>query len=354
MSGKVTLADVARQAGVSPSTASLTLSGKNADSISEATQSKVRQAAKSLGYSLKPRKPRTTKKGKGKTIIKSNPPAIALLVDQISLGDPFLEVFKTIREEADRHGLLVAIHETGGDSRTIKTIMSRIEHEHIVGVLFATHSTQEIDPELPESCKKPLILLNCYVKKETHWPAVLPGDLMGGFLATRHLLDQGRTRIAHITGELNYEAARDRMEGYKQALISDGQIPDERYIRKGKWYFDSGYCETKALIALPERPDAIFCANDNMSLGSLFALREAGIKVPEEVALIGYDNLPIVEQVIPRLSTMILPYGSMGKLALELLLTRLSGQPVENHTIKVKSELVARESTASPHQKINK
>lgn len=345
---KVTLSEVAKLAGVSSSTASLTLSGNKAESISQETQVRVKRAAQQLGYVYKPRKPRTRKgtvtQG-DKTQAKR--PAIALLVDRISVDDPFIESFKGIREKANENGLMTMIYEVGLNGEHLDQVIERVNQDSVVGVLYGNQTTQAIDPKPLTTCQKPLVLLNCYSRTETLWPTVLPSDLMGGFQATQHLIEQGKTRIAHITGAMHYEAAQERLQGYRRALLSNDIMPDESLILEGSWYFGCGYERTRELLNLESRPDAIFCANDNTAIGCYFALRELGINIPDDIAVIGYDNLLIGSQVIPKLTSMVLPYAIMGDVALELLLTMLSGQKVDNHVVKVKSEIIVRESTVA-------
>ena len=343
MSKKTTLADVARLAGVSSATVSMTLSGKNAQSIGVDTQARVKKVATDLGYVFKPRSPKTGKKRKADQTANNN--TIVLIVDKVNSHEPFSSIFEAIREKALQMGFITAIYETGGNEEYTRTIFRKLKQEKPVGTLLAAHITRSINASLLEIYNQPLVLLNCYVEKDNRWSSVLPGDLMGGYLATQHLIDRGYQNIAHITGELNDEAARERREGYQRALISSNRIVYPALIREGGWYMNDGYRETRELLKQDIIPDAIFCGNDNCALGCYFALREKGLNIPQDIAIVGYDNSPVGEQMSPQLSSIELPYAKMAEVALELLITSLSKPSSQAHIIKMESTLKVRGSS---------
>ena len=167
----------------------------------------------------------------------------------------------------------------------------------------------------------------------------LPGDVLGGRVATEHLLGKGCKRVALINGQQGVDAARDRLKGYRQALASNDMPFDPALVKPGNWEPSSGYEMTKELMALDEPPDGIFCANDMMAVGCYDALRELGKRVPRDVAVIGFDDREIAQYMHPPLTTLVLPLYEMGRTAVELLLdeagglrqgdviTRLNGSP---------------------------
>ena len=338
MPGKITLKDIAKEAGVSPSTASLTLSGKG-DQISAPTQSRVWQKAKELGYQIKSQK----------CLVPSETPvanpAIALLVDRITTGDPFIAAINSIRESAWKHGYLVSIYETGDDPAPFSATLAKMTRQNYAGLLFSTQSTREIAVDVIAAIDIPLALLNCYVKGASQWTSVLPGDLMGGYQATHHLIRQGFRRIAHISGNIVFQGAIDRLQGYRRALTSYDIPVDEDLICQGGWHFDDGYRETMRLVDEGIEFDSVFCVNDAVASGCYLALARAGKQIPEDVAIVGYDNLALCSRLSPGLTSMTQPYAEMGEVALEALMNRLSGTGTENHIIKVESQLVRRESS---------
>jgi len=161
------------------------------------------------------------------------------------------------------------------------------------------------------------------------------------------LIAAGHQRIAFINGEPWMEAAQDRLKGYRRALATADIAFDEHLVRDGDWMSGSGFQSTLALMKLRRPPTAIFAANDLMALGALEALKQLGKRVPEDVALIGYDDQEISRHTHPPLTTMVLPNYEMGRAAVEILLALASGEANETPTravTKIECPLVERET----------
>jgi LacI family transcriptional regulator len=173
---------------------------------------------------------------------------------------------------------------------------------------------------------------------------VLPGDLVGGRVATERLIRAGRKRIALINGQQGLDATRDRLKGYRQALASHDIPFEPELVRPGNWEPSSGYAMTRLLLALDRPPDAIFCANDLMAVGCYDALREAGRRIPEDVAVVGFDDREIAQSMRPPLTTLILPQREMGAIAAGMLIDAAGGLATGPTQIKVECPLVERAS----------
>ena len=175
----------------------------------------------------------------------------------------------------------------------------RSSEQSLLGVIYGTILTRRVEPPAA-LLKHRTVLLNCY-NADRRLPSVLPGDLVGGRVATERLIRAGCRRIALITGQQGLDATRDRLKGYRQALASHDIPFEAELIRPGNWEPSSGYAMTKHLMALDSPPDAIFCANDLMALGCYDALRELGLRVPDNVAVIGFDDREIAQSMRPPL-----------------------------------------------------
>jgi DNA-binding LacI/PurR family transcriptional regulator len=147
-------------------------------------------------------------------------------------------------------------------------------------------------------------------------------DAAGAQTAIRHLLAKGHRRIAHLVGDLRYATAQARLEGYRLALTEAGLEIDHRLMRRTTWNMSQAVSETLSLLELPDPPTAIFAASDDLAIGALEALRTAGRSVPGDVAIIGFDDIPLAQEMTPPLTTIRIPLAEIGRQAAELLFAR--------------------------------
>jgi LacI family transcriptional regulator len=175
---------------------------------------------------------------------------------------------------------------------------------------------------------------------------VVPSEVLGGYAATMHLLELGHRRIGFINGEGWIEAAAERLKGYRQAL-STRDIPfDPLLVREGDWQVSTGHAHALTLLALPDPPSALFCANDLMAVGALEAVRERGLDVPEQVSVVGYDDQDIARYTQPALTTVLLPNYEMGRWAAESVIAQANGSQARRTSLKMDCPLVERDSVA--------
>lgn len=334
-STRITMMDVAAAAGVSQATVSLVLSGSKGARLAESTRRRVLQAAQALGYKFVRRGSRTAPGGKS---------TIIFIADEIST-DPWMSLaFEGARDKALEYGISVLLAVSHGDADVETNIISGLGTLPVLGVIYGTILTRLVQIA-PAVAERRLVLVNCY-DEERKLHSVLPGDVLGGRTATEHLLSTGRRRIALINGEQGVDAARDRLKGYKQALASNDMPFDSALVRPGNWEPSAGYERTLELMALNDRPDAIFCANDMMAVGCYEALKQLGVNIPDDVAVIGFDDREVAQFMHPPLSTLVLPQYAMGRTAAELLLDLAGGLQAPPNRIKVTCDLVVRESTS--------
>lgn len=328
------MTDVAAVAGVSQTTVSLVLNGAAGARLSDQTRQRVLEAARTLGYRLAKRD--------GPAPPVAGATAIGFVVNEMST-DPWASIaMDGAREKAWEHGLTISAAVTRGDPDMERAVLSQMASQPLLGLIYCTIHTQRVAPA-PALLRFPTILLNCYVSDRS-LPSIVPGEIAGSHTATRRLLRAGHRRIGFIEGEALMDASRDRLKGYRQALTSADLPFDPDLVRPGNWEPSAGYEQTLALMRLLKPPTAIFCANDLMALGCIEALREFGKRIPEDVAVMGYDDREIAQFTHPPLTTVLLPHFEMGAQAASYLIDYAARPPPRPPQIKVECPLVERKS----------
>ena len=336
-----TMTDIARLAGVSQSSVSLVLNQMSGARISPETQAKVWEAAHKIGYRLPglrhlPVKDPDVERNK-----------IAFIVDEISTSPHPVVSFDGARDYAFEQGLIVCAHATRSNPELEEAVLRSVLHDQsIVGVIYATIFTRKV--RLPAALKDiPTVLLNCYAEPRKHM-SVVPGEVAGGFAATNFLTSLGHRRIGFINGEPWMDAAIDRLKGYKQALATADVAFDETLVRDGDWLPLRGYEAALDLLAMENRPTAIFCGNDLMAIGVMEAAAEMGLSVPGDLSVMGYDDQELARYTHPPLSTLVLPNYEMGQKAAEMLIDMVVHEKAfRPMTIKIDGPLVRRGTTAA-------
>lgn len=330
-----TMTDVAAAAGVSQTTVSLVLNDTVGARLSHATRARVREAARALGYTLA--QPQPSADHAGSTVI-------GFLAEEIST-DPWCALqLEGVRQRAWESGFTVVAGVSHGDPELEAATLASLSRQPLAGLIYATIVTRRIRPP---ATRLPTVLLNCFVP-DHGLASVVPAELLGGYAATLHLVRAGHRRIGHITGQTGVDPSRDRLRGYQRALAEHDILFDRDLVRPGNWEPPTGYAAARALMALPDPPTAIFAASDMMAMGAYEALRELGLRVPQDVSIIGYDDREIAQFLRPGLTTLLLPHHEMGMQAVSALIDgqlRPSGRQPQ---IKVECPVVERASVAPP------
>jgi LacI family transcriptional regulator len=326
-----TMMDIGERAGVSQATVSLVLNGVPNARVSDATRARVFEAAEALGY----------RKGPRHHVPEDKARVIGLLIDEVTttpFATPFLE---GAREEAALQDVVVATFCTRADPKLENLALDLLLKNKIIGVLYTTLITRAAEP--PERLRDvPTIMLNCYEPK-LQYPAIVPADVAGGYAATEALLKAGHTRIAHLAGENWIEAAEDRERGYRQALATWDIATDEELIMRGGWTVNGGRELTNRLLDMPNPPTGIFCFNDRMAMGAYDALRQRGLRVPDDVSVVGFDDEDMAAYLLPPLTTVVLPHEEMVRWAVGALLDEQL--PIASpRKLKIECPLVVRNS----------
>jgi len=306
-----TIRDVARLAGVSPSTVSHVLNGTAP--ISEETKQLVMRAVRQLGYV-----PRSLQKNWGErrrvVILRKVSWIRSRDGDQILLDDLAEPIYLAAYRFFKEKGYESWIFPYEDDNE-----LNRITAEQLVGFAGAlvVSDTVQAYSEFPDLAL-PTMLAYCSAKSRPYL-SVVPDDYRGGYDATRHLIELGHRRIAYINGPADWIASKERLQGYLAALQEAGLTPDPKLIERGDWSMESGKEATERLLSRT-RFTAVFYANDIMAFGGLQILKKRGLSVPGDVAVVGFDNRAIACWCDPPLTTVQLPLENIGRrAALELI-----------------------------------
>jgi LacI family transcriptional regulator len=338
-----TMTDIAKLTGVSQSTVSLVLNNASGAKFSDATRDKVLRAAHDLGYRMTQREPAAL----APLDAPNERNLIVYLADEISTSPHPVVSIDGARDAAFANGRMLAVYSTHGNAEIEARVLdATLGNPNVLGVIYATVYTRRVT--VPAALERvPTVLLNCYAS-EANVSSVVPAEVAGGHTATDHLLAAGHRRIGYINGEPWQDAARDRLKGYRTALATADLPFAPELVREGDWSPDTGFEQTLSLMREPNPPTAIFCANDLMALGAIEALKQLGLRVPDDVSVLGYDDQEIARHTHPPLSTIVLPNYELGRWAVETLLqeehNRAAGAPVRRRTVKLDGPLIERGS----------
>ena len=328
--GRITMKDVARAAGVSQTTVSFVLNGADEMRIAAETRARVLEVAAELGY-----RPRSA----GRPPAQDTQRLIGVMVDEIATS-PFMAIsIDGMQERAWSAGVMLEVAMTGGDRAYETATLRKWAADRLEGVIYASILTRKAT--VPDGlARHRAVLLNCHDPATRH-PAIVPAERRGGEAATRALIEAGHRRIAFVSGEPWMEASEQRQEGFTRAMAEAGRPVDPALVVEGNFMPSGGRTATLELMARRDPPDAIFCANDLTALGAYEALKELGLGIGSDVAVMGYDDQEIAQHLEPPLSTVLLPHREMGQLAIEKL---LAPGPLDPTQTRLDCPLVLRRS----------
>lgn len=330
--------DVARVAGVSTSTVSHVIN--NNRFVSEAIREKVTAAIDSLNYapsalarSLKLNQTRT----------------IGMLLTASS--NPFYaEVVRGVERSCYERGYSLILCNTDGDAERMNRSMETLLQKRVDGLLLmCTENHRPSQDAISRYPSLPIVMMD-WAPFGAANDVIQDNALLGGVMATEYLISQGYQRIACITGPLDKTTAVQRLDGYRQAMLQAGLPVLLGYEVIGDFEFASGLPAMEQLLALPQRPEAVFASNDAMAVGVYQALYKEGLRVPDDIAVIGYDDIQLAQYMTPPLTTIHQPKDSLGELAIDALLHRLKEPEAEPQVLVLTPELVVRGSVGSIHR----
>ncbi len=336
MAGHVTINDLARQLQLSASTVSRAL--RDHPDISEKTKAKVLAMAASTNY-----QPNLI----AQSLQNRRSNNIGVIVPEIR-NTFFSTVISGIEEVAYEAGYTIMVCQSA-DTFTREILNVRaLAANRVAGMLvsISQETTDFVHLKMVMRQGIPLVLFD-RITDGLAVSKVIVDDFAGAYGAVSHLLDRGCRRIAHIAGNRTLYLSRRRREGYEAALTERGLCVSPDYVVDGGYHEEDGRKGAAKLLGLAEPPDAIFCVNDPVAIGALTSLQERGIRIPDQVALVGFSNNPNTALVRPRLTTVNQPAFEIGRRAVTLLLEYLADPDVGRRaqTVVLPTELVVRESS---------
>jgi len=325
--------DVARLAGVSTSTVSHVIN--NNRFVSESVRAKVDQAIQSLNYAPS---------ALARSLKINQTHTIGMLLTTSS--NPFYaEVVRGVEDSCYQRGYSLILCNTAGDEERMNRSLETLMQKRVDGLLMmCTESHLPSADILNRYPSIPTVMMD-WAPFEGRGDIIQDNALLGGELATQHLIDSGYTRIACIAGPQDKTTARMRLEGFHQAMEKSGLDVLPGYVVNGDFEFQGGYNGMIELLALETPPQAVFTSNDAMAVGVYHALYQAGLQIPQDVAVMGYDDIELARYLSPPLSTIHQPKDELGELAIDTLIHRLSDPDASQQTLVLTPELVARGST---------
>ncbi len=334
---KTTIEDIARLADVGRGTVSRVLN--NHPSVSDETRARVLAVIEQLQYSpsLSARQMRTDS---------SN--LVGFVTDEVITTPHAVDLIRGAEEALREAGKMLLVASAGYDAEATQSSIEMLQGRRVEGIVYAAMFHRSV--ELPfQVARIPVVLANCYIE-DASLPSVVPDEVSGGYNATRELLEKGHRRIGFINlgrfgniGLPPLAAAAGRLSGYKRALEEWGVPYDEALIAYSNQLPDHNAQLTRDLLTMTDPPTAIFCGNDRTAMGCYAGITSMGLRIPEDVAVIGFDNQRLIaEGLYPALTSIQLPHYEMGRWAVEYLLSSDADDPPIQH--KIECVLVERQS----------
>ncbi|MBQ0987746.1 LacI family DNA-binding transcriptional regulator [Streptomyces sp. F63] len=330
---KVTITAIAQEAGVSVPTVSRVVNGRS--DVAPETRAKVEDLLRRHGYQ---RRGSAGREGAG-------------LIDLVfsDLDSPWaVEIIRGVEEVAHAAGMGTVVSATHGRAGATRQWLENLRDRASDGVILVTSA---LEPLLQKELRRldvPVVVVDPAGSPSLDAPTVGATNWAGGMAATEHLLELGHRRIGFIGGPMRLLCSRARMDGYRTALEAAGIPALDELMVGGDFYHESGFTGAQKLLDLPEPPTAIFASSDQMALGAIEALRRRGLRVPDDVSVVGFDDLPEMRWSSPPLTTVRQPLAEMGKVAARTVLRQARGEELDSPRVELATELIVRHSSAAP------
>jgi len=328
---RVTITAIARAAGVSVPTVSRVVNGRS--DVSPQTRERVEELLRLHGYRGRPARPRTT----------------SGLIDLVfnDLDSPWaVEIIRGVEDVAHAAGMGTVVSAIHQHSTSAQQWLQNMRARATDGVILVTSDLESpVGPEL-RRLEVATVVVDPAGLPALDVPTIGATNWSGGLSATEHLLSLGHRRVGFIAGPRRLLCSRARLDGYRAGLDAAGIELDEELVWYGDFYHESGFDGGNALLDLADRPTAIFAASDQMAFGVYEAVRRRGLRVPDDVSVVGFDDLPEVRWSSPPLTTVRQPLSEMGVLAARTLLRIAAGETLESPRLELATTLIVRSSTA--------
>jgi LacI family transcriptional regulator len=332
----MTIRDIAELAGVSISTVSRAVNGRG--DVSEETRTLVRRIAREQGYTA-------SRDARGLSTGRTGLIGVTLPVIHPTY---FSSIVASVAEALDVHDMRIVLCPTQHQHDREISLIERLMHGTTDGAILVL--PEESGSELRSLARQGYryVVVDPGEQPDDDIPAVSAAHSAGADQAVRHLLGLGHRRIAAITGPRGRMATEERLRGYYAAMAGAGVLPDAQLVAESNFKVEGGFDAAARLLELPDRPTAIFAFNDPLAIGAMRAARSRGLRVPEEVSIVGFDDTIEAQFVTPGLTTVRQPLTEMGRMAVSLLVRLLENQAHATLHVELATTLVIRGSTTRP------
>ena len=329
---RATINDVARAAQVSPKSISRVINGE--PGVSEETRHRINQAIADLGYVANTAARRLRGVSNG----------IGLVVS--GFEDYAGQVMRGMSQAAQHYGYNLVLYVQHSENPGFEAYQGLIGSGVIGGLLMIVPYDYEILLKLCDDYELPYVLLDYQGKgPKEDAPMVMVTNRKGVQEAVRYLLALGHKQIGFITGEMSMASARERLQGYKDGLAESGIDYDPSLVVEGDWTQTAGFEKTCYLLKRHAKMTAIIASDDLIAFGAMDAIKDAGMRVGEDISVIGFDDIPMAATVFPPLTTIRQPMIEVGRVAVQMLVDQLEGRGLMNRKQEFATELVVRQST---------
>lgn len=345
---KTTIKQIAKEAGVSIATVSIVINKKD-KKISEATRQRVLEIVKKYNY---------IPNAMAGSLVTKRTGIIGLILPDIT--NPFFpEIARGAEDKASEEGFNLIFCNTDDQLEAEEKYIESLTGRMVDGIIIAHSTGAERSSEILERSQIPIVLVDRDSDSKNIVGKVLVDNEEGAYRGVKYLISKGYQKIAFLSGSASLKLTKDRLMGYKRALLESQIEPDESLIKYGQYRSAWGREGAKKLIQEHIEFDAIFCGNDLIAIGAMKELKLNGYRIPEEIAVMGFDDIYISELVEPELTTVKQPNYEMGQLAAKLLIDhirqkdqpKLQGEEIE--TIYLSTHIVERKSVINK-KKVNK
>lgn len=327
-----TILDVAREAGVSKSTVSRVLDERLPPSSSPAAE-RVREAARRLGY----RRDRFAS-----ALRRQQTRTIGVLVPRLT-DTVMAMTFEQLAAACARRGQFAIVATTDDDPAAEAEAVEQLLDQRIDGLVL---TTARLDDEVTSGLRGHGVPVVLALRSDGTTPSATGDDELGGYLATRHLLDLGHRRIALVAGPSFASSAVGRQTGFRRAMAEAGVTDVDDLVHESAFSMESGELVAREVLAADDRPTAVFAVNDNTAIGVLAAAQALGLSVPDDLSVVGYNDVPVSARLPRPLTTVRVPFDQVAAAALELLDEARAGVPPRHVTVA--PTLIPRSTSARP------
>jgi LacI family transcriptional regulator len=334
--GRLTIREVAGLAGVSPATVSRVLNGRA--EVSERARDAVMRVVREHGYS-------TNRSARGLSNGRTGLVGVTLPLVQHSY---FSVILAGAGEALYEHDMRMVLCPTQHEHDREVSLLERLMQGTTDGALLILPEESAGELGALHEHGYPFVIIDPHRPLGDIVPTVSAAHSSGASEATEHLLALGHRRIGVLTGPVGWIATDDRLRGYRGALAAAGVMPEGRLEVAGDWTMEGGRAAAAALLDQPQPPSAIFAFNDMMAIGAIQAARARGLRVPEDVSIVGFDDTVEASIVSPGLTTVRQPLAEMGRMAVSQLVRLLGHQRIDALHVELETRLVVRESAAAP------